>query len=245
MLLGEARTPPDTRLYAIGDIHGCIRQFDEVLLKIDQDLEASPVRHHRIITLGDYVDRGPDSRAVLDRLIKEKETRPLICLRGNHDQRMLEFMDIPEDVGETFLHYGGRELLQSYGVDPDSTGNMTALSKVFCNQVPGNHIAFLDDLVLSHGEQDYFFCHAGIMPGIPLDQQVPADLLWIRNRFLISQVEHPKVIVHGHTPRDAIDLQPNRVNLDTQCYFSGLLSCLVLEGNSHRLLQTGGDKSGR
>jgi serine/threonine protein phosphatase 1 len=238
MLLDDARPPDDTRLYAIGDIHGCIRQLVELIDAIDADLKAFPVKRHRIITLGDYVDRGPDSKAVLQFLIECRKTRPMICLRGNHDQRMLEFIDVPDEVGEAFLQYGGRELLSSYGIDPDTTTDLAGLSKAFGRKVPREHIDFLDSLALSHVEQDYFFCHAGIRPGVPLDEQEPNDLIWIRNRFLVHQGAHPKVIVHGHTPRDTVDIQPNRINLDTECYFSGILSCVVLEGCRHRLLQT-------
>jgi len=238
MILGKARAPSGTRLYAIGDVHGCITQLDALFQEIYKDLQSRPVADHKIITLGDYVDRGPDSRAVLQFLIEKRNAVPLICLRGNHDQRMLEFLDIPEEVGEAFLHYGGRELLQSYGVDPDRTGDITAIAQMFRQQVPRDHIAFLDSLPLSNEEQDYFVCHAGIRPGVDLKDQVARDLLWIRNAFLVHQQPHPKVIVHGHTPRDSVDIQSNRINLDTECYYSGVLSCVVLEGNGYRLIQT-------
>lgn len=239
MILGEASAPPGLRLYAIGDIHGCLEQLEALFASIDSDLAANPVQDHEIITLGDYVDRGPDSRGVIEFLARQHQSRPLTCLRGNHDQRMLEFMDIPEEIGEAFLFFGGRELLESYGLDPSASHGISALAREFRRAVARNHVEFVDNLELSASRGDYFFCHAGIRPGVPLDAQQPNDLLWIREEFLIHQHPHPKVIIHGHTPRDTVDIQPNRINVDTCCFQSGVLSCVVLEGKSHRFLQTG------
>lgn len=236
MILGEASAPSGLRLYAIGDIHGCLPQAERMFAAIDDDLRVNPVPAYEIITLGDYVDRGPDSRGVIELLTRERQNRPLTCLLGNHDQRMLEFMDIPEEVGEAFLVYGGRELLASYGVDPDTSDGLIALSREFRRSVPRNHVAFIDELALSASRGDYFFCHAGIKPGIALEHQAPDDLLWIRDEFLIHQRPHPKVIIHGHTPRDMVDVQSNRINVDTCCFQTGVLSCVVLEDREYRFL---------
>lgn len=236
MLLGEAQTPAGMRIYAIGDIHGCIRQLENLFAIIDHDLSVHPSDAHQIVTIGDYVDRGPDSKAAIEFLLNNRKTRPMVCLRGNHDQRMLEFMDIPEEVGDAFMTYGGRELLQSYDVDPDATDDLVALSRAFRRNVPASHVRFLDGLALCHEAGDYYFCHAGIRPGVALQDQQADDLLWIRNAFLNHQGAYPKVIIHGHTPRDQIDIQPNRINVDSCCFDTGRLSSIVLEGNSWREL---------
>ncbi len=238
MIVCDSKTTDGRRVYAIGDIHGCLNEFKSLLNLIEQDLNTHPVPEYKIVTLGDYVDRGPDSRGVLDHLILLQKTLPLICLRGNHDQRMLEFMDIPDEVGASFLTYGGRELLQSYGVEVTSAKSLKMMSQQLKAQVSSSHIKFLDSLELTHQEGDYFFVHAGVKPGIALDKQTPDDLLWIREEFLTHQSPFEKVIVHGHTPRDEVDIQPNRINLDTYCFDTGVLSCAVLEGNVVRLIQT-------
>ncbi len=238
MFVGEAAIPLNRRVYAIGDIHGCIIELKSLFEDIQTDLKAYPVGEHVIVALGDYVDRGPDSRAVLDFLIEKQKTNPMICLCGNHDQRMLEFLDIPEQVGNSFLHFGGQQLLSSYGVETGDDKDIAALAHELKAVVPSSHLRFLDSLALSHREGDYFFAHAGVKPGIPLDEQEPGDLLWIRNEFLIHQGSFGVVVVHGHTPGDSVDIRPNRINLDTYCFDSGILSCAVLEGTDIRLLQT-------
>ena len=219
MFVGEAAIAPNRRVYAIGDIHGCITELKSLFADIQTDLKAYPVGEHVIIALGDYVDRGPDSRAVLDFLIEKKQTDPMICLCGNHDQRMLEFLDIPEQVGDSFLHFGGQQLLASYGVEAGDDKDIGALAHELKAVVPSSHLRFLDSLALSHREGDYFFAHAGVKPGIPLDEQEPGDLLWIRNEFLIHQGSFGAVVVHGHTPGDSVDIRPNRTNLDTRVFW--------------------------
>ncbi len=237
MHLGKAAAPVDTRLYAIGDIHGCIDHLTAMFDVIEVDLASNPVGSHQIITLGDYVDRGPGSRAVLDYLVAARKTHPLVCLMGNHDERMLEFIAIPHEVGDSFLHYGGRELLASYDVDVFRYADFGSLSNAFARTVPRSHLSFLNSLQLTHEAGDYFFCHAGIRPNVPLDEQEARDLLWIRNEFLIYQKPHPRVIVHGHTPGEDVDIHPNRINVDSGCFATGVLSCIVLEGREHRKLQ--------
>ena len=238
MFVGEAAIAPNRRVYAIGDIHGCITELKSLFADIQTDLKAYPVGEHVIIALAAYVDRGPDSRAVLDFLIEKKQTDPMICLCGNHDQRMLEFLDIPEQVGDSFLRFGGQQMLESYGLEIGGDRDIASLARELKAVVPSSHLRFLNSLALSHSEGDYFFVHAGVKPGIPLDRQEPGDMLWIRNEFLIHQGSFDAVVVHGHTPGDFVDIRPNRINLDTYCFDSGVLSCAVLEGTEIRLLQT-------
>ena len=237
MLVGEARIPDAMRVYAIGDIHGCLDLLQELFSLISDDLAASPCVHHKIITIGDYCDRGPNTRGVIDFLIEKQKSGNTICICGNHDQRMLEFPDMADEIGESFLHYGGRQTLASYGVDPDGYDTFGQLAKAFKRALPSAHMKFLDNLPLMYEEGDYVFAHAGIRPGVDLSEQSPKDLLWIRELFLQHQGAHEKVVVHGHTIHDIFDIQPNRINLDTGAFQSGILSCAVLEKNEVRLIQ--------
>lgn len=239
MFVGEAALAEGLRIYAIGDIHGRADLLDAVLHRIEADLADNPVPSHKIITLGDYCDRGPDSATVIERLAALSADPEIICLMGNHDQKMLEFMEVPEEVAEPFLIYGGLQTLQSYGVDIARADTWANLSRAFIRRVPRAHKRFLGRLSLMHVEGDYLFVHAGLRPGIPIDRQSPDDLLWIREEFLLHQGSFGKVVVHGHTPYDRVDIQSNRINIDTRAYESGVLTCLVLEKTGHRLIQTG------
>lgn len=238
MLVGEAKTPDGLRLYAIGDVHGCLAQLQALFRQIESDLQFSTYETYKIITIGDYVDRGPSSKGVIDFLIDAQARHDLICIRGNHDQRLLEFLDIPEEVGDMFLTYGGRETLSSYGIEVGNVPDFPELSRQLQRAIPRRHIRFLDSLKLLHIEGDYCFAHAGIKPETQLHDQQAKDLLWIRNEFLTYQKPHEKVIVHGHTINDQFDVQPNRINVDTGAYESGVLTSAVLFGSEIEKLQT-------
>jgi len=244
MLLGEAETPENTRIYAIGDIHGCLAEATQLFAMIEADMALSPQMRFTIVTVGDYCDRGPDSSGVINFLIEKSRQYPvgsntsLICLRGNHDQRFLEFMDLPDQTWEGFLTYGGRQTLMSYGIDPDGSVTVAELARAFKQAVPRQQTRFLDNLPLMHVAGGYAFVHAGIRPGIALEQQSADDLLWIRNSFLQFQGAHTHVIVHGHTIDERFDVQANRINVDTGAFESGILSCAVLEGRQMRKMQT-------
>lgn len=241
MFLGEAKTPDDMRLYAIGDVHGC----DDLLARahdtIAADLEADPVGDHRIIHLGDYVDRGPASFAVIDRLARMGETdRHVVSLRGNHDAMMLDFLTDPVGGGAMWLMNGGDKTLANYGVDArswqESDRRLIALSEQFAETLPDHHRAFLAGLPDTVRFRDFFFCHAGIRPGVPLDAQAPQDLIWIRDDFLTDARDHGVVVVHGHTPQPRPDVWPNHINIDTGAVFGGPLTLLALDGTRHRFL---------
>jgi serine/threonine protein phosphatase 1 len=243
MRVGEARTPDDTRVYAIGDIHGCDQQLAEVHHRIAGDLGSRPVARHHVVHIGDYVDRGPNSAAVIERLVRYTADHAAVtCLLGNHDECLLAFLDNPARLGATYLsgNMGGRATLQSYGVPMKRVGwranDYGGLARALIHGMPPAHRAFLDGLAGSVRIGDYFFCHAGIRPGVALARQDPEDLIWIREGFLDDEGDHGVVVVHGHTPVTAPDVRPNRINIDTGAVYGGRLTCLVLEGTGYRFL---------
>lgn len=242
MRLGEARVPDGLRVYAIGDVHGCDRLLAAMHEKIAADIDARPPEAHRIIHLGDYVDRGPDTAAVIERLSRRTESDDhILCLRGNHEEMLLDFLWASPDAGYNFLANGGVATLASYGITLDgkrsSTPTGSGLAKLFAARLPAGHRAFLENLRYSVRFGDYFFCHAGVRPGVDLERQDAFDLTWIREGFLDSDADFGAVVVHGHTPAHEPELRPNRVNIDTGAVLGGPLSCLVLEGAEYRFMQ--------
>ena len=224
--------PEGMRLYAVGDIHGRLDLLDRLLDKIGEDAAAANKRNS-IIFLGDYIDRGPDSKGVIDRLIAldlpgwEKH-----FLRGNHDQTVLDFLEQPEFYS-AWRGFGAADTLLSYGVHPPRFDKEEAFAEArrdFANKLPAAHRNFLDGLKYLHIAGDYVFVHAGIRPGIALSRQVPDDLLWIRDDFLLSELRHEKIVVHGHTPSDQPVRRINRIGVDTGAYATGCLSAAVLDG---------------
>ncbi|MEM8792766.1 MAG: metallophosphoesterase family protein [Pseudomonadota bacterium] len=235
-LLDDAKTPRGLRLYAIGDVHGCLDELLAVHDEIRRDLEAYPATDWRIIHLGDYVDRGPDSRGVIETLVATVRDRRTYALLGNHDQYFIDFLRDPGTPNfDHWLGLGGVETIVSYEgwFDPRLRDDLAArrtLREHLLEALPTTHIRFLSTLphLLHFG--DFTFVHAGVRPGVPLDRQSEHDLIWIREPFLTSTVDLGAVIVHGHTPADRIDVRPNRIGVDTGAVFGGPLSCLVLEG---------------
>lgn len=238
MFLGESRLPQGLRIYAVGDVHGMADCLVDLLGRIDEDRARNPIGESRIVMLGDYTDRGPRSRDVVEMLSVLSERENFVCLRGNHDQWFESFLTAPGEA-EGFLHWGGIQTLASYGVDPAlEPRSDLELSRELARLVPTHHRRFLARLRHSHAAGDYFFCHAGVRPGIPLDYQDPHDLMWIRGEFHAHRGSFGKVIVHGHTPRDQVEFHPNRINVDTRAFDTGILSCVVLEGDKQRIIQT-------
>jgi serine/threonine protein phosphatase 1 len=197
-----------TRHYAIGDVHG---RFDLLSRALDEigDLFAQDAR---LVLLGDYVDRGPQSREVVDELMLRSAQGRTICLRGNHEEMMLRGLQDP-DTAIPWLLNGGAATLESYGGD-----------------VPPAHAGWLNALPVSYETEHQFFVHAGVRPGVPFEAQTPAEMLWIRGRFLDSDTDFGKHVVHGHTPADAPELKRNRTNLDTGAFLSGTLTVGVFDG---------------
>src|SRR5260221_1951406 len=233
------RVAEDTRVYAMGDIHGRLDLLNEIERRIADDAATAKAARNAVIYLGDYVDRGSQSRAVIDRLIDQ----PLpgferILLLGNHEDSMLQFL-VDVQIGPAWLAYGGAATLLSYGVRPPvSDRDLVRAQEELRAKLPERHLAFLRGLKLRHVEGDYYFVHAGIRPGIPLDDQRPSDLLWIRDEFLHSRRDFGKVIVHGHTITETPEIKRNRIGIDTGAFASGTLTCLVLHGESWSFLQT-------
>jgi len=236
MLLGQAKTPEGMRLYAIGDVHGCDALLAAMHERIAADLAASPPPDHRIVHVGDYADRGPDSAAAIARLAALTAADPhVLCLRGNHDQMLLDFLADPEGAASMLLRNGGKETLRSYGVTARSQ-NYAGIGTQLAALMPVVDRAFLAALPLSVQFGDYLFVHAGIRPGIPLAEQDPQDLLWIREEFLLDPRDYGFVVIHGHTPATPVEVRSNRINVDTGAVYSGVLTCVVLEGTRHRFL---------
>jgi serine/threonine protein phosphatase 1 len=233
------------RIYAIGDVHGRRDLLDMILARIETDLEARPHRSPHIVFLGDYVDRGPDSRGVLDRLVALARGKVRASfLLGNHDHYLLSYLEDPEwnDRGFHWFHtgMGGAATLASYGI-PDVTERAPRQGHdAFVQSFPEAHRAFLHSCALSLKVGDYLFVHAGIRPGVPLDRQVQDDLLWIRDPFLSSRDDFGAKVVHGHTIVPFVEHHRNRIAIDTGAVRTGVLSCLVLEaGEASLLTRTG------
>jgi serine/threonine protein phosphatase 1 len=238
----EPSAPPGTRLYAIGDIHGRADLLRALTALIRDDARRRQAPRNVAVYLGDYVDRGPHSRDVIDLLRSE----PLpgfehIHLRGNHEDVMLRFL-VDISVGPSWLAFGGRETLQSYGVDapfPEAAPDeLERAQRALAQRLPAEHLAFLRGLRLLHQEGDFCFVHAGVKPGVPLDRQREQDLLWIRDEFLASNAEFGRIVVHGHSISPVPEVRRNRIGIDTGAFRTDRLTCLVLEGAERSFLQT-------
>jgi serine/threonine protein phosphatase 1 len=231
--------PSGLRLYAIGDIHGRDDLLGQLLEKIDKDAKEHKGKLRKIF-LGDYLDRGLYSRQVIDRLIALRETEkdPPIFLLGNHEQVVRELLRGRNgNLLADWLRFGGRETLMSYGISV-APGNISGIVSALREKMPPPHVDFIERLETHAIIGDYFFCHAGVRPGVDLSAQDERDLVWIRAEFLLHKEQHPKMIVHGHTIAPEPELRPNRINLDTGAYATGRLTALKLEGNKKWLLQT-------
>ena len=239
MVTGKSRVPSGQRIYAIGDIHGrfdlASRMFETIRAEIRElDHPTETV----VIGLGDYIDRGPDSRQVLD-LMCEIQEDPLfrfIGLMGNHEAMLIALLNRPGPEIEDWLSFGGVETLVSYNIAGAVHRDPRRVREAMARCLPVEQLLFLQRLRKSIAIGDYFFCHAGARPGIALAAQKDADLMWIGNGFSDADHEFEKVIVHGHSRVPAADIRRHRINLDTGAYITGLLSAVVLEGSSIRLL---------
>lgn len=241
--LNDARTPDDMRLYAIGDSHGCLDELKALDQMIIDDLQARPVKEHKIIFLGDYVDRGPDSAGCLQYLLERRASDPnVVCLKGNHEEKLVEFLANPIKLADSFLTYGGDALAASYGVDAPPLSTSSDVMQKFCKAlqaaVPARHLDFIDSLLSHVILGDYMFVHAGVRPNVPLDEQTAHDMMWVRREFIPHTDLYEKIIIHGHTPQLEPEVMANRINVDTLCYDTGNLTAVVLEGNERRFLQT-------
>ncbi len=237
----SGRVPENSRVYAIGDIHGEAEMLQALHALIQRDAADSSAQRKVIVYLGDYVDRGADSRRVIDLLLNEPLSGfETIHLKGNHEAAFAGFMETPENY-LSWLSYGGVSTCASYGVDtaapPDGADMLNWMREQLREKVPQAHKDFLARLSLAHQEGDYFFAHAGIKPGVAVEEQEAKDLLWIREAFLNSDLDHGKIVVHGHTPEWSPVKRPNRIGIDTGACYGGSLTALVLDGDSQSFLQ--------
>lgn len=235
-----ARTPSNTRVYAVGDIHGCTTLLDVLHILIEEDAKPFTGQKH-IVYLGDFIDRGPDSKGVIDRLLDRVPSGfDGHHLRGNHDVALLTFLADPKFY-RVWRSFGGADTLLSYGVRPPlphAVDQIYAARDELQHALPARHLEFLKALPLTLVLGDYLFVHAGIRPGLAIEHQAEDDLLWIREPFLSSDADHGKVVVHGHTPVERPQCASNRISVDTGAYATGVLTCAVLEEDSCRFLQT-------
>ena len=229
--------PAGVRIYAIGDVHGRLDLLDNLLSELDADLANRPAARAIFVFLGDYIDRGNQSRETVDRLIGRRDKREHVFLKGNHEQLALKCLSDP-GLFDRWLRLGGTETLASYGVNVGSKIRIAELQAAFHRALPQAHIEFFRDLQCSFECGDFFFAHAGVKPRIPLQRQVEKDLLWIREEFLNSNEDFGKAIVHGHTPSHDIEVRPNRINIDTGAYATGRLTCLMMEDSSLSFIDT-------
>jgi len=210
--------------------------------QIERDAQGSGSEKH-VVYLGDYIDRGPDSKGVIDRVMNRvPQGFRAHYIKGNHDAALLDFLEDPESY-RGWRSFGAGDTLISYGVRPplfDAVEQMVAARDLLKKALPPEHLAFFHELELKVTLGDYLFVHAGVRPGVSLDGQIEEDLLWIREDFLSSTLSHGKVVVHGHTPLSSPARTHNRISVDTGAYATGILSCAVLEGETCRFLQARG-----
>ncbi len=234
--------PEGVVVWAVGDIHGRLDLLQPLVEAIVADAAASAPDRTMAIFLGDYIDRGPASAEVL-RYLAALPTDAGVewrFLKGNHEEAMLNFLDDPS-FGLEWCQYGGGATLQSYGLrEPDMKHRAEAwraVSRDLDHRVTAAERAFLDNLELSITAGDYFFAHAGARPGKTLVEQTPRDLMWVRRTFLDDEAAFEKVVVHGHTPTDAVHIDHRRIGLDTRAYDSGILSAARLAGVERTVFQ--------
>jgi serine/threonine protein phosphatase 1 len=228
------------RLYVIGDIHGRADLLDQIVEKIRDDIASHREIDCVTVTLGDYVDRGPDSRGVIDRLSRNPFPTRYVGLKGNHEALLEAFLRDPS-VADHWRKLGGLETMHSYGVPIRELmvgRGYDQAAKALKAAMPAEHIRFLSSLEPFVMIGKYFLCHAGVRPHVPLPLQSIDDLLWIRKEFLNSDIEFEKMIIHGHTPHEWPEVRSNRINIDTGAFATGRLTCLVLEEKQERFLFT-------
>lgn len=234
--------PAGSRIYAVGDVHGRLDLLARLYDLIVADAAAAGARRNVIVHLGDYVDRGPDSRGVIELLMRP----PLpnfehVHLLGNHEDYLLQFLSNAA-LGPHWCSYGGVETMTSYGVPAPSfaarNADFETARLTLAHKIPATHVAFMRKLKLTHAEGDYFFVHAGVKPGVALAAQQAEDLLWIRDEFLDCDDDFGACVVHGHTIVAAPEERHNRIGIDTGAFATGRLTALVLDDTGRKFIQT-------
>jgi serine/threonine protein phosphatase 1 len=228
-----AALPEGMRAYALGDIHGRADLFDALIAAVEADDAARGPAETMVILLGDLVDRGPDSAGVIQLARAWQARRDVRILMGNHEEMFLEALE-NDEVLRHFLRYGGRETLLSYPIDPDAyaRAELAETRAMALAAVPEEDLAFIRTFEDSITLGDYLFVHAGVRPGVPLEDQRTSDLRWIRETFLSHPESFGPVVVHGHTIFAEPEVRHNRIGIDTGAYTSGRLTALGLEGSA-------------
>lgn len=239
---GEPSIPEGHRIYAVGDVHGRDDLLSELLDKVEADIAVRSPARTAMVFLGDLIDRGPASADVVERM---RNYRPegvrTIFLMGNHEEVLLRIFAGEDGLVEDWLRFGGAECMRSYGIDPDGLKRLESgkAADTIRGSIPADHIDFLQGFADTFRAGDYLFVHAGIRPGVPLDEQAQQDLHWIRQPFLEDGSESGTVVVHGHTIADEVEVLPNRIGIDTGAYYSGVLTAIGIQNAERWFLQTG------
>jgi len=237
-----ACVPEGVRVYCVGDIHGRADLLKALHRGIAADAAGASELRNVIVYVGDYIDRGMQSREVIDHLLQD----PLpgfekVYLKGNHDDSLLQFLR-DADFGPTWFSYGGDATVLSYGVrmTPGKSGRdrFEDMRQQLEANLPPAHLEFLQTLQMVYECGDYLFVHAGLRPGVGLQQQTAEDMMWIREDFLDSRHDFGKVVVHGHSVSEAPETRANRIGIDTGAYASDTLTCLILEGDDRHFIGT-------
>ncbi|MCJ2187941.1 metallophosphoesterase [Novosphingobium beihaiensis] len=230
--------PEGERVYAIGDIHGRIDLFENLIRMIEQDDMARGTARTTVVLLGDLVDRGPDSAAVVARARDWGRTRAIEYIQGNHEEMLLASRT-KVDALRGFLRFGGRETIQSYGVGPEAifAADFEELQALMNAAIPQDDVDFLDSFKKMVRIGDYLFVHAGIHPDTPLEEQRGRDCRWIREPFLSHKGDFGVCVIHGHTITETPDVCPHRIGIDTGAFVHGTLTAIGLEGTERWFLQ--------
>ncbi|WP_041864773.1 metallophosphoesterase family protein [Sphingomonas sp. MM-1] len=232
--------PAGQRVCAIGDIHGCLDMFGHLLERIDEDLAMRGGGATEVVILGDFIDRGPDSAALVELLRAFDADSGVTVLMGNHEAMAVDALRGGDEAMALWLGNGGGETLESWDVPPAvlDAGDVEAIAAAARDIVPDDAIAWLEALPHYKIVGDYLFVHAGVRPGVPIADQDPRDLLWIRDEFLDSKADHGHFVIHGHSATEQVQERRNRIGIDTGAYWTGRLTALCLEGTDRWLIST-------
>lgn len=239
---GRRGAPDRQRAFAIGDIHGRLDLLDELLERIEADDRPRPQAKTTIVFLGDLIDRGPQSAQVVERLRRYRpDFAKTVFLMGNHEEVLLRIVGGETGIVSDWLKFGGAECVRSYGIDPADLlcRSPADVPRILRQAIPKEHLKFLASFVDTASFGDYLFVHAGIRPGVSLSHQLPQDLRWIRQQFLENDSDHGRIVVHGHTISESVEVKANRIGIDTGAYRTGVLTALGVEEGGRWFLQTG------
>lgn len=240
---GTAEGSPGKRAYVIGDVHGRLDLLETLLLEIENDLVGREMKDNLIVFLGDLIDRGPDSKSVIDKLLHYNPSfAQVFFIGGNHEDTLVRALRGDNHLLASWLRFGGLECAESYGVDGGILQSQPThiIERVLLAAIPNSHLQFMENFYESIQFGDYLFVHAGLRPNVPLAQQSATDMKYIRSEFLESDFDFGCIVVHGHTITRDVDFRNNRIGIDTGAYATGVLTALRIEGRERSILQTKG-----